>query len=131
MIKISITFLIMIYGCCTPSVELSDYKNAEKVAKEKFGVDYQLVKNTSSTFILCSKKSEKKNQPHSILEYFIYDMSKEEIIFEEKLFDAEIKWIDDHNVEIRNNPEIVSDDDVHIFILNVLTKEKYKSNSTN
>ena len=40
-----------------------------------------------------------------------------------------LKWIDDHNIEIRINPEIISsDDNVPIFILNVLTKEKQKSN---
>jgi len=59
-------------------------------------------------------------------------MSTKEIIFEEKLNDADIKWLDDYNIEIRITPEVISgDDDITVFIFNVLTKEKQKTNLIN
>ena len=122
----------MIYGCCAPSTDLSKYENAEILAKDRFSADYEVVKNESESFILCYKKDEKKHQPHSTLNYFVYDVNKNKIVFEEKLIDSDIKWLDDHNIEIRIIPEVVSgDDDVTVFILNVLTKEKQKSNFIN
>ena len=131
-IKISTIYLIMIYGCCTPSLELSDYKQAESLAKEKYGTGFEIVKNEHEAMMLCYKEDKKRSQPHSTLSYFVYDLNKKEIIFEEKLFDADIKWLDAHNIEIRITPEVISsDDDVTVFILNVLTKEKQKSNFNN
>ena len=131
-IKISTIYLIMIYGCCTPSLELSDYKQAESLAKEKYGTGFEIVKNEQGTLILCYKIDKKKRQPHTSVEYFVYDMNTKEIVFEEKLYDADIKWLDAHNIEIRITPEVISsDDDVTVFILNVLTKEKQKSNFNN
>lgn len=130
--KLSIILLIMIYGCCAPSTDLSKYENAEILAKERFCAGYEVAKNESDTFILFYKKDEKKNQPHTFLNYFIYNVNKNEIVYEEKIYDAEIKWLDDQNIEIRINPEIISsDEDVTVFILNVLTKEKQKTNFIN
>jgi len=122
----------MTYGCCAPSADITKFENAEILSKEKLGNGYLLVENDSKTFMLCYKIEEKKNQPHSSLSYFVYDMKSQRIVLEENLFDAEIKWLNDHNIEIRINPEIISaDDDVTVFILNVLTKEKQKLNLIN
>lgn len=131
-IKISIVCLIMIYGCCAPSKELASYKSAEVLAKEKFGDEYNLAENENGKFILCYKIREDKNRLHSSLHYFVYEASQNGIIFEEKLNDSKIKWLDDQNLEITITPEVISgDDDITVFILNVLTKEKRKSNFKN
>lgn len=127
-IKFMIIFLIVIYGCCSTSKEISSYDIAETLAVKKFGSSYEIVKNESDTFILYYKNDERKNHPHKLVEYFVYDLKRKEIIFEEKLFDADIEWIDDQNIEIRINPEVISDDEANVFILNVLTKQKSKSN---
>ena len=99
----------MINGCCAPSTELTKFENVEILAKEKLGNGYLLVENESRTFMLCYKIENKKSQPHSSIHYFVYDLNNKEIIFEEKLLDAEIKWVDDNNIEIRINPEIISE----------------------
>ena len=131
-IKIGAVCLIMIFGCYTASSELSKYEDADILAKKKFGNDYEIDKNKSGTLILCYKEDKKKNQPHTSVEYFVYNMSTKEIIFEEKLNDADIKWLDDYNIEIRITPEVISgDDDITVFIFNVLTKEKQKTNLIN
>jgi hypothetical protein len=122
----------MIYGHCAPSKELASYKSAEVLAKEKFGDEYNLAENKNGKFILCYKIREDKNRLHSSLHYFVYEASQNGIIFEEKLNDSKIKWLDDQNLEITITPEVISgDDDITVFILNVLTKEKRKSNFNN
>ena len=98
------------------------------VAKERFGDNYQFINNESNTFILCFEKDVKKNNPHISLHYFVYDLCKEKIVAEEKLIDAEINWLDDSNLEIRITPEVISEDEISIFRLNVLTGKKVKSN---
>ncbi len=127
-IKFMIIFLIMIYGCCSTSKEFSSYEIAETLAVKKFGSSFEMVKNEFNTFILCYKIDERKNHPHKSLEYFVFDLNQKEIIYEEKILDAEINWLDNYNLEIKINPEIISDDEPVIFILNVLTKQKSKSN---
>lgn len=129
-VKLIIVCLILISGCCVASKEITKDKSAEKLAAEKFGSGYKLIKNKSESFILCLKLEEKQNQPHTSVEYFVYDLDKEEIIFSEKLLDAEVGWFDDHNLKLRIIPEIISDDnDIHTYLLNVFTKVKKKSNS--
>jgi hypothetical protein len=131
-IKISIVCLILINGCCATSLELSGFERAAVLAKEKFGDEYNLVENQDGKFILCYKIREDKNQLHSSLHYFVYEASQNGIIFKEKLNDSKIKWIDDQNLEITITPEVISgDDDIKVFILNVHSKEKQKSNFTN
>lgn len=128
LLKLSVIIIIGIYGCCPPPADLWKYESAEILAKKRFGTDYIVAKNESDTFILYFKNDERKNHPHKLVEYFVYDLKRKEIIFEEKLFDADIEWIDDQNIEIRINPEVISDDEANVFILNVLTKQKSKSN---
>jgi hypothetical protein len=131
-IKISIVCLILINGRCTPSLELTGFESAVILAEEKFGDEYNFVENQNGKFILCYKIWEDKNQLHSSLHYFVYEAYQNEIIYEEKLNDSKIKWLDDQNLEITNTPEVISgDDNITVFILNVLTKEKRKSNFNN
>lgn len=108
-------------------MEITQDKNVEKQATEKFGSGYKLIKNKSETFILCLKPEEKKNHPHTSVEYFVYDLDKGEIILSETLLDAEVSWFDDYNLEIKINPETISDDnEVNMYLLNVITKVKRK-----
>jgi hypothetical protein len=131
-IKFGTVCLIMIFGCYTPSAELSKYEDADILAKKIFGNGYEIDNNKSGTLILCYKVDKKKSQPHTSVEYFVYNMNTKEIIFEEKLYDTDIKWLDDNNIEIRTTPEVISgDDDITVYILNVLTKEKQKTNLIN
>ena len=109
-----------------------DYKAAENLAKEKFGENFIVEKNNTGSFFLCYKNREAKNQLHTLLHYFIYEVKSQKIIYEEKINNAAVKWFDEHHVEILVNPEIISgDDDETTFILNVITKEKQKRNFIN
>ena len=64
-----------------------------------------------------------------MLEYFVYDLNKKDIIFDEKINDADVKWYDENNLEIRITPEIIStDDETNVFLLNILSGKKQKLN---
>lgn len=125
----AISILILIYGCCAASADVSKYENVQILAKQKYERDYFIIENEPGTFVLCYKKYEKKNQPHTLLEYFVYDLNKKEIIFDEKINDADVKWYDENNLEIRITPEIISsDDETYVFLLNILSGKKQKLN---
>ena len=109
-----------------------DYKAAENLAKEKFVENFVVEKNNTGSLFLCFKVREAKNQLHTLLHYFIYEAKSQQIILEEKINDAAVKWFDEQNIEIKLTPEIISsDDDETTFILNVITKEKQKRNFIN
>lgn len=127
-VKIGIIILILIYGCCAPSVGIKDYEAAESLATKKLGNDFIRSANESSTHLLFYKNEEKRNQPHTALSYFVYCLEKEEIVFEEKVLDAEVKWFDDKHLEIQTKPEVISsDDETTKYFINVFTKEKLNS----
>ena len=129
---INFFLIFVIYGCCAASSEIMDHKAAENLAKEKFGENFIVEKNNTGSLFLCYKNREAKNQLHTLLHYFIYEAKSQQIILEEKINDAAVKWFDEQNIEIKLTPEIISgDDDETTFILNVITKEKQKQNFIN
>ena len=107
---------------------IKDYEAAELLASKKLGNDFIRSANESSTYLLFYKNEEKRNQPHTSLSYFVYSFEKQEIVFEEKVLDAEVKWFDDKHIEIQIKPEVISsDDETTKYFINVLTKEKLNS----
>jgi hypothetical protein len=122
----------MIYGCCAASSEIMDYEAAENLAIEKLGENFVVEKNNSGSLFICYKIEETRNRLHILMHYFIYDVKSGRIIHEEKINDAAVKWFDEHNIEIKLTPEIISgDEDETGFIFNVITKEKQKRNFIN
>lgn len=130
LIKIStLHILILINGCFALQPGRSDYELVYKLAKEKFIADYEILPNDLGTFILCSKVNKKEDHLHFYTEYFVFDVNKKEIIFEEKVIDSQVYWLDRENLEIIYTSEIIyGDENLLKFVLNLHTKEKRKLN---
>jgi hypothetical protein len=113
-------------------LELIDYEVVMESAKEKLGENYSIEKNISGTRYLVYSVDENKSKLHTQLHYFVYENTAKKIVYEEKLIDASVKWLDEDNIEIIFTPEIISgDEDENVYILNVITKEKQKKNFSN
>lgn len=124
--------IILIAGCCSKSLELTDYEVVMDIAKEKLGKNYFIEKNRSGTCYLVYRADENKSKLHTQLHYFVYENTTKKIVYEEKLIDASVKWFDEDNIEIIFTPEIISgDEDENVYILNVITKEKQRKNFSN
>ncbi len=117
--------MLLTSGCCAKHTEISKYEKAEILAKDKFVQDYEILPNDEKSFLLCRKVSNRKDELHFTVEYFIFDCQKEKVILEERIIDARVNWFDNENIEVIYTPEIISgDEDIQRFIINVRTKEK-------
>jgi len=116
------TFQMQIFACCTlmitscssakqetPSSDGDAYK---KIASEKFGSGVDYLFNSSKTYVVCLKKSKPTSDlPQSKIDFLVFDLGKEEIIYENKLEGGEIRWMDNEKIEVKITPGIVSGDE--------------------
>ncbi|MGZ2368349.1 hypothetical protein ACXR6G_01005 [Ancylomarina sp. YFZ004] len=92
-------FILGLFFGCVPTNKLSQHeilkskKTYQQIAQQKFGdkVDFEL--NSDENYALCEKIiSEPRLNPNQLIEFFVYDIQKGEIIFEDKIANAKISW---------------------------------------
>lgn len=73
----------------------------EMIAVEKFKGHIDYVFNETKTHVLCSH-SDKANamNPRRTVSFFIYDLTKDTVLYEDAVGDGSVKWKNDHQVEI-------------------------------
>lgn len=108
-------FFFFLFGCHTSktdvqkSVDSQDYKS---IAIQKYGHNIEYILNSLKTHVICLKRNKPTPQiPQHQISFFIYDLEDKQIIFEESSIDAEVKWKNDHQVQVKITPGIVSGDE--------------------
>lgn len=93
------TFLVCILFGCVQTNKLSQKetynpkKTYQQIAQEKFGEKVECKLNPDMSYALCKKViPEPKLNPNQLIEFFVYDIKQEEIIFEDKMANAKISW---------------------------------------
>jgi len=81
-------------------------------ATERFKNGYKTIFNASRThvLILATRKKGVENWPQSI-RFFIYNLEKDEIIFEDVIANGKVKWQDDRKIRAESLPGIIEDGD--------------------
>lgn len=127
-----IVFLAVLVTCHTSKTDIQksgdqDYK---AIAIEKYGHNVAYIFNSPKTDVICLKRNKPTPQmPQHQISFFIYDLEKGEVIFEESSVDAEVKWKNDHQAQIKITPGIVSGDETpedFIYIYDVESRKKIK-----
>ena len=94
------------------SAEVSALDRCKKIAVEKYGRDLEYAFNDSKTHILCKKESKPTTQnPQHRVEFFVYDTTRNKLLFEDSLPDGKVSWINDHQLQITIIPGIVRGDE--------------------
>ncbi len=103
----------------------------EKLAKEKYKNNFELVYNKNKDFVLCINKSKSNIPSPESINYFIYDLVNNKITYEGNIPKGSINWISDYEIRLKEIPGIVQRNGpvVNIYILNVETNLKTKLNS--
>lgn len=104
----TITFLILVllYSCSTKT-EL----NSEEI-HSKFGAKYIYEWNIDSTHILAiNKKSKISTANLAPLEYFIYDVKNDSVLFRETLSGGNAKWVSTSQIQVNIVPGNITDDE--------------------
>jgi hypothetical protein len=114
-IAVFILTIISINNCCstgTISTQSKDSVNYKKIAVSKFGNNHKVTFNSDSTFLIVSSYQNKTTDDiSSPLRFFVFNLSENEITFEENLPNGNIKWINNHQIEVTTEPGIVSGDE--------------------
>ena len=127
------TFLFFIIACHTTKTDVQesmDSQNYKTISLEKYGQNIEYLMNSSKTHVICLKRNKPTPQiPQSRISFFIYDIKKDEIIFEESFIDAEVRWKSEYQVEVKITPGIVSGDETaedFIYVYDVTLRRKIK-----
>lgn len=108
----------------------------KKLSLEKFGISSRLIYNSdkSCSIVVKQEKSTAKN-PNPLLQFFVYDLRKDKIIFEESFTGGRIKWKNNRLIEVTFTPEMISTEDSnklygYIYDVDLGTKTDLNSQST-
>ena len=97
-VLIQLLISCLLFGCIqTNKLSLQEIhkpkKTYQQIAEEKLGekVEYKL--NPDKTYVLCRTViPEPKLNPNQLIEFFVYDIQQQKIIFEDKIANAKIAW---------------------------------------
>jgi hypothetical protein len=83
--------------------------------QNRFGAEYTIDWNADSTFLLGIKKIRKISANHlSPLEYFVFDVNEDSILFKESVSGGSVNWISPTQIKINIIPgNITGDEDLN------------------
>ncbi len=130
-------FTLLLINCAGTDNAFNKQESVlKKLSLEKFGTSFRLIYNSDKSYSIVVKqeKSTAKN-PNPLLQFFIYDMGKDKIIFKESFSGGKIKWRSNRQFEVTITPEMISTEDSnklygYIYDVDLGTKTDLNSQST-
>lgn len=127
---------LLLAGCSVTQKTLTRQESVlKKLSLEKFGTSSRLIYNSDKSYSIVVKqeKSTAKN-PNPLLQFFVYDIGKDKIIFEESIPAGKIKWRNNRQFEVTITPEMISTEDSnklygYIYDVDLGTKTDLNSQS--
>jgi hypothetical protein len=126
--------LLFLIRCSAIQTTLSDQEEyLKKLSADKFGTSFFISYNDTKSFALVvnQQKSTVKN-PNPVLQFFVYDVGKSKISFEESVPAGKIKWKNNNQLEVVITPGTVSTEEngkLYGYIYNVSLGTKTDLNS--
>ncbi|MCF6183158.1 MAG: hypothetical protein L3J56_00790 [Bacteroidales bacterium] len=106
----------------------SEILNYKKVAFKKYGNDTTFTFSPGRKYVLCQKKINKDNlNPDVLSEFFVYDLKRNKIIYEDKISNSAITWFSGTELKISVQKGIIyspADNGKIIYIYNLKTHKK-------
>ncbi|RMD90032.1 MAG: hypothetical protein D6813_09800 [Calditrichaeota bacterium] len=98
------------------------------IAQKKWGSSTQFLFNTDSSFVICLKQAKPTaKNPLPRLSFFIYDINKERILFEDSFENGTIHWMGPYQVEVIPMPGTVTvRGAVYSWIYDLKNKKRYQ-----
>ncbi len=105
--------LVSVLSSCGGSNQIettSSHKPGYKIVAEKtYNSEYKTKYNIDSTYIICEKIFKQSPQmPQNRVDFFIYDVSDDKIVFKDNLPNGNVEWLNDHQVKITRLLGIIS-----------------------
>jgi hypothetical protein len=114
--KVLAFFGLMFLISCGPSSQKADLQKNEKdyksIAEAKYKKNITYVFNSSKNKVLCLHQTRSTASfPQSRLQFFVYDLEKNETVYEDELNGGSVAWLNDQQLEIQLSPEMVIGDE--------------------
>ncbi len=84
-------------------------ENYKKLAVDKYkdNITYQI--NLTHLYVLCHKQSRSTSRnPFPQVQFFVYDLKNEKVLFEDSLVNGSVKWLNDYQIQVSTIPGIVT-----------------------
>jgi hypothetical protein len=120
--------LLAFFSCKNAQhVTKQDY-TYKKIAYDKFKNDTLFEYSPSNTYVLCSKKDDFAYlNPQYLNIFFVYNMKKKQIVYEDSISGAGISWFSDRELLINIQKGIImntEDKGMYQYIYNIPDKTK-------
>ncbi len=98
----------------------------ETIAKAKYSGDIVYIPNPNNTYMLCVNRLKPTNEnPFPSFSYFIYDLAKDEVIYEDTESNGDVLWKNNDQLMIHVFPgQIRTEDDKPIVYIYDIKKQK-------
>jgi len=128
---ITVFSAFLLISCCTQvklTGKVHDNKIYEKIALKKYKGEIDYLYNESHDHVICLNKNKTTQYaPHPSVDFFIFDIAADSIVFEQNSVNAEIKWINNTAAEVTITPEIINEDetgDKNSYVFDIIKKKK-------
>ncbi len=94
------------------STALDTVSKYSQLAVEKYQTNITYQVNSAKSYVLCYKQAKATAlNPTPPLKFFVYDLEHAKILFEDALSNGTIKWLNDHQFQVRTTPGIIKIDE--------------------
>lgn len=81
----------------------------KSIAIEKLSTPTEYIFNSTKTIVICTDRSKNvASDPTQVLHFFVYDIEKDSVIYEDSVLGGKINWFSNSIIEIGRTPGIVS-----------------------
>jgi hypothetical protein len=103
-------------------------KKYELMAEEKYKGYVDYIPNTDSSFIICINQDKPNAEnPFPTLNFCVFSITKDTIIYEESLANGKVYWKNDYQIKVDFSPGQVQNDKepYQYYIYDLIKKKKY------
>jgi len=136
-VLVQIFIMCLLFGCVQTNKlrkqeTFDSTKTYQQIAQQKFGEHIEYKLNLDKSYALCQKViPESALKPNQLIEFFVYDIQKGEIIYENKIARAKISWYNNTQLLVVEQKGYVtnpSDTGKLTYIFDLQSKKKITSN---
>ncbi len=127
--------ILFLMGCSSSQKTFTEKEVLlKKLSIEKYGTTFNLLYNTEKSYsVVVSQGKASLQEPNPVLRFFVYDMTKEKIVLEDKVAGGKITWINNEQIEVSVTPGAIStelNNNNYGYLYNVKMNTKAEINSS-
>lgn len=113
---LQLTIVFALASCApakTDSNSVASVAKYKKLAVDKYEDNITYRVNLTHSYVLCYQQSRPTSlNPFPPVQFFVYDIKNERVLFEDSLANGSIKWLNNYQIQVSMIPGIVTGDEV-------------------